>query len=78
MGSAGTTAALDVAKQLMVSGRISSEDATDIFSSLNIHLRVPSDYVLRQLLVGDPYSFLDSFTRTVLDGFQVWFNVLPF
>jgi len=72
LGSAGTAAALEVTKQLMVGNGISSEDATEIFSTLNNHVRVASNHVLRQLLVGDfTVFFLTFYSGDALDRFQV-------
>ena len=52
LSSTGTAAALEVIKQLMIRDEISIEDAVEVFSTLNIYLRVPSDHVMRQLIVS--------------------------
>ncbi len=59
----GTDDSIEVLRQLLLTGRLSSRDATDWISSLSLFLRAPNDRVLQQLLVIVFFGFSPPFTE---------------
>jgi len=51
VSSLGSSAALDITKELMENGHLSVRDTMRIISAFSLFLRNPSDHVLSQLLV---------------------------
>lgn len=52
MATVGSSATLDILKQLMEGEQITNEDIMALISGFSMFLREPSDHVLGQLLVS--------------------------